>query len=304
MRWGLTRRPSRWPRQVPQVVLESVPDAVSPTEMSWLTVGHSTVLLRLGTRHLLFDPIWSERCSPSQWAGPKRVRPPALRFEGLPKIDEVLVSHSHYDHCDRLTLERLARDHAPRFVVGRGLAEVFASWGIQNVLEVDWWARTNLWAGEASAGLDLEFVPTRHFSARGLNDHNRTLWGAFRLRWDGGSAAASPRILFFAGDTGFDAELFRRLGEDAAPDLAFLPIGAYAPRWFMSKVHVDPAEAVVLHRALGSRRSVAMHCATFQLTDEPVDEPERLLEIERRRAGVDVTSFGGPDFGTWKTLIG
>lgn len=320
LRWSLTRRPSRWPRRVAQEVLESVPEPEDPAEIGWLTVGHSTVLLRLGTRHLLFDPIWSERCSPIQWAGPRRVRPPALRFEGLPEIDEVLISHSHYDHCDRGTLERLAQEHDPRFVVGRGLGEVLSGWGISNVLEVDWWSRTPLWNGGAlwdgtassadrtGESLELEFLPTLHFSARGVRDHNRTLWGAFRLHWNPGASAASAgsepraRTILFAGDTGYDEELFARLGEGPAPDLAFLPIGAYAPRWFMSKVHVDPAEAVALHRALGSRRSVAVHCATFQLTDEPIDEPERLLEVERRRAALPAGSFEGPHFGDWRTL--
>ena len=247
------------------------------------------------------------------------MRPPALRWKGLPHIDEVLVSHSHYDHCDRSTLERLAEEHDPRFVVGRGLGEVMGRWGISKVLELDWWTTTPLWHGagtprngeSGTATLEVEFLPTRHFSARGLHDHNRTLWGAFRLNW---KASAPPSTeedrrptagtIFFAGDTGYDENLFQRLGEGGAPDLAFLPIGAYAPRWFMSKVHVDPAEAVALHVALGSRRSVAIHCATFQLTDEPMGEPERLLEVERRRAGLEAAEFEGPDFGVWKILDG
>lgn len=312
MRWALTRRPHRWPRNVDQEVLESVPEPAGPAEIGWVTVGHSTVLLRLGARHVLFDPIWSTRCSPTQWAGPKRVRQPALQFEALPRVDEVLISHSHYDHCDRPTLERLAEAHAPRFVVGRGLGDGLASWGLANVLEVDWWTTTLLDARDAApAGavdrLELEFLPTRHFSARGVRDHNRTLWGAFRLQWTSQTAAETQRgarTVFFAGDTGYDRELFERLGAGPEPDLAFLPIGAYAPRWFMSKVHVDPAEAVALHLALGSRRSVAMHCSTFQLTDEAIDEPERLLAIERERAGLSSTEFDGPDFGVWKSLPG
>ncbi len=265
-------------------------------------VGHSTVLLQIAGFNLLFDPIWSTRCSPVSWAGPKRVREPAVRFADLPPIDAVVLSHDHYDHCDRATLEELARVHDPVFVVGRGVGDHLSRWGIEGARELAWWQTTHLVREDPGGCLLVDFVPARHFSARGPRDRNRTDWGGFWVR-DRSADEGTSLSAYFCGDSGYDERLFSQLAEHCgSPDVAFLPIGAYSPRWFMSSVHVDPTEALLLHQTLRSRRSVGMHCATFQLTDEPIDEPEQWLKREVAAAGLTEEEFSGPDYGVRRVV--
>jgi L-ascorbate metabolism protein UlaG (beta-lactamase superfamily) len=212
-----------------------------------------------------------------------RARPPGLALAELPRPDIVLLSHSHYDHMDMPVLRELQRRHAPRFVTMLGNARVLARHGIAAV-ELDWWQAVEV------AGLRITGTPARHFAARTLFDRNRSLWGGFML------AGADGRVLF-AGDSGAGphwGEIRARLG---APDVALLPIGAYEPRWFMAAVHMDPAEAVQAHVALGARRSVGMHFGTFQLTDEAMEAPLVELEAARAAAGLDAAAFGTHGFG-------
>jgi L-ascorbate metabolism protein UlaG (beta-lactamase superfamily) len=234
---------------------------------------------------VLTDPIFSERCSPVSWAGPKRARPPGIALEDLPRPDVVLLSHNHYDHMDLPTLRALQARHAPRFVTMLGNAPVLAGLGIAAV-ELDWWQ-------DVTAGaLRITATPARHFSARTPFDRNRALWGGFMLSVGAG-------MVLFAGDSGAGthwADIRSRLG---APDVALLPIGAYEPRWFMGPVHMNPAEAVHAHLALGARRSVGMHFGTFQLTDEAIDAP--VIALEAARAAARVDTFVALGFGETAT---
>jgi L-ascorbate metabolism protein UlaG (beta-lactamase superfamily) len=235
-------------------------------------INHSTVLLQLEGWNILTDPIWSKRASPFSWLGPKRVTLPGIKFEDLPPIDIVLLSHNHYDHMDIPTLMNLSDRYQPTFVVPKGNQVYLKNKGItKGVTELDWWDRIDF-------GLDYHsyFVPAQHFSARGILDRNRTLWGGFVFK--------GPRhMIYFAGDTGFGphfAEIKKRLG---TPTLSLLPIGAFEPRWFMRSVHLSPDEAVEAHLILGSKQSLAIHFGTFQLADEDIDQPieelKRSLEI-------------------------
>src|SRR5262245_24461057 len=254
---------------------ESPPGPAPPARVPGATlrvtfVGHATVLLQTGGVNVLTDPIWSPRASPFAWAGPHRRRPPGLRFEDLPPIDAVLLSHNHYDHLDLPTLRTLARTHTPRFVAGLGNGALLAAQEVGPVTELDWWQ-----AEELPGGLGLTCVPARHFSSRGLRDRNRTLWCGHVLRGPGGP-------VYFAGDTAFGshfAAIARRLGP---PRLALLPIGGYRPLWFMGRVHQTPAEAVRAHAVLGARTSVAIHFGTFPLADEGEHEPETDLAAALR----------------------
>ena len=261
------------------------PKRVAAGELRVTFVNHATVLIQTDGLNILTDPIWSERGSPVDWAGPKRVRPPGIRFEDLPPIDVVLVSHNHYDHLDVPTLRRLAKEHLPKIFSGLGNAKLMRNKGIVDAYDLDWWQRTRL-----SGSVQITFVPAQHFSSRGMFDHHKTLWGGFVVE-------SSTHRVYFAGDTGF-GEHFEQIRERFdSITLAILPIGAYKPRWFMSSAHLSPQQAVEVHKILGAQRSMAIHFGTFPLGDdgehEPVIELKAALE-ENRLTGDDfwVLGFG------------
>ena len=279
----------KWMREFRKQKWDPVDFPMAQNDPAWLKanrsqdcltwVGHSTFLLQLGGLNLLTDPHFSGRASPFSFAGPARMSPPGLGFDDLPAIDLVLVSHNHYDHLDEQSVRRIARDHArAQFVVPLGLANWFRAHGIERVTELDWWRSVELGAARVSA------VPVQHFSGRGVHDRDATLWCGFVVELAG-------RRIFFAGDTGYSRD-FADIAERFPPmDLSLLPIGAYDPRWFMSPVHVDPAEAVRIHQDLRSRLSVAMHWGTFRLTAEPLDEPPKLLAQALSAAGIAAEKF-------------
>ncbi|MFC3124532.1 MBL fold metallo-hydrolase [Pseudoroseomonas globiformis] len=250
-------------------------------------IGHSSFLIRYPEGPtLLTDPIWSERCSPVAFAGPKRVRAPGLAFDALPKIDAVLLSHNHYDHCDIPTLKRLAWRDAPRVVTGLGNARLLAKHGLRDVVELDWWQDAPL-----PGGVVARFLPARHFAARGLHDRAHSLWGGFALR------DATGGSLCFVGDSGWGAH-FAEIGAQCGPfDMALIPIGAYEPRWFMRAVHINPEEAVQAFAALRARRALAMHFGTFKLTQEAIDAPAQGLHEALAAAGIDPRRFMVPGHG-------
>jgi len=267
LRWKLASRPALWPAAVP--VTQTKPPAHAGSggiTATW--INHSTFLLQTSLGNVLTDPVYSERISPVSWAGPRRVHPPGVSFADLPRIDLVLLSHDHYDHCDLPTLARLWKTHAPSAIVplGNGALLRPAGWSPEKITELDWWQSQS-----TSSGLDVTVTPSLHWSNRLRSPKNGRLWGGFFVKAGGTKA-------HFVGDTGYDDTLFidirKRLG---APDLAMVPIGAYEPRWFMAAHHCDPAEAVRIHRDLHARLSLAMHWGTFQLTDEAREAPPKEL---------------------------
>ena len=249
-------------------------------------IGHATVLAQFDGINLLTDPVFSERASPLSWLGPRRAQPPALPIADLPRIDVVLISHNHYDHLDEASVKALAAQPGgpPLFVVPLGLKAWLADAGIEHAVELDWWQ------GHRVGALDIVLTPAQHWSGRGLHDRMQTLWGGF--------AVFAPRFhLFWAGDTGYSPDfedIRRRFAErqrDGGFDIALLPVGAYEPRWFMASQHVNPAEAVQIHRDLGAKRSLGVHWGTFQLTDESLDTPPAELAAARRAQGVADDAF-------------
>jgi L-ascorbate metabolism protein UlaG (beta-lactamase superfamily) len=293
--WGLLRARmsrdeavwSRWPKTIENAAFLPPEGAHS---LSW--IGHSTFLLRLPGLNILTDPVFSKRCSPVQFAGPKRVRAPGIALADLPKIDLILLSHNHYDHMDIGSLRALYR-HSPdvRIVTTLGNTAYLAKKGIPGAIELDWWQSETV-----CGGARVTVTPARHFSARTLWDRNETLWGGLFLEYEG-------HKIFFAGDTGYTkyfAEIRQRLG---APTLAMLPIGAYAPRWMMGPVHMNPADAVQAMLDLNATRAVGMHFGTFQLTAEPIDEPIHELKAAMLAANQPLARFFTLETGETTPLL-
>lgn len=246
------------------------------TNPSVTWIGHASFLIQLAGRNVLVDPQFSERASPVQFAGPKRIVPLPIDIPELPRIDTVLISHNHYDHLDEPSVRRLAahREGSPLFLVPLGLKRWFLEKGIERVEEYDWW--------QSHDALPLRFtlVPVQHWSKRTLWDANRTLWGGWVIEGDG------LRIVH-TGDLGYSRDA-GDIGERLGPfDLALIPIGAYAPRWFMKIHHVDVPEALQVRSDLRAARAIGMHWGTFEnLTDEPLDEPPGWLSREREKLGL------------------
>lgn len=274
-----------WPAAEPAPPVFPPPPAdVPPGQVAVTFIGHATVLLRLpGDLGLLTDPIFSDQPGPAFWA--RRARPPGVALAALPPpLDVVLVSHNHYDHMDLPSLRALHARFAPAplLLTGLGNRRTLVRGGVPGARELDWWQSAPLPRG----GGRVTFVPARHYSARGALDGNRSLWGGFVIE----PARGGGRI-YFAGDTGDGphfAEIAARLGP---PDLALLPIGAYAPPGPLAAAHLDPEEAVRAHRTLGARVSVAVHFGTFRLTQEGMEAPVARLAEARRAAGVAEDAF-------------
>ncbi len=242
----------------------------SVPSVTW--VGHSTLLVQMDHVTFLTDPVWSDTPSPVPFAGPRRFVRPGLALEDLPSIDFVVISHNHYDHLDLPTLTALSeRDRGTRFFVPLANAALLRDHGVANVEEFDW--------GDAREheSVVVHCLPARHWSRRGLRDMNRALWSSWAV-------TGPDRRFYFAGDSGyFDG--FARIAEALGPfDLAAVPIGAYEPAAMMRAAHLDPEEAVQAAVDLRARRALAMHFGTFDLSDEPLDEPPRRF-LERAAQG-------------------
>lgn len=267
LKWMLVHRTTR-PRPKdpdPSVFVRVAPSFVAPRapapQLTITWVGHASLLIQLHGRNILADPMWSERASPVQFAGPRRWVAPGIAFDDLPPLDVVLQSHNHYDHLDDRTVRSLTRHHPQAlWVVPLGLESFVRGRGADTVVELDWWQEHTI------DTLRIAATPAMHFSARGFGDRGDTLWCGFTL-------TANDRRVFFAGDTGYHPE-FGAIGSRYGPfDVALLPIGAYEPRWFMRYLHMNPEEAVDAFRALDARVMVPIHWGTFKLTDEAMDEP-------------------------------
>jgi L-ascorbate metabolism protein UlaG (beta-lactamase superfamily) len=249
------------------------------TTITW--IGHATMLLQLKGKNILTDPHFSERASPVSWAGPKRVVPPGIPLDELPAIDMVVISHDHYDSLDRSTIMNLYKREGGRqtvFFVPLGFRKWFDSLGINKIVEMDWWDSVS------EGGLTFIPVPIQHWSKRSPFSKNKTLWAGWVVQ-------SNDFRFIFVGDSGYSPH-FQEIGEKLGPfDLSAIPIGAYKPRWFMKNHHMNPEEAVKVHKDIGSRKSIAIHWGTFMLTDEPLDEPPQLLKKALKEHNIPDNSF-------------
>lgn len=283
--------PATGPGSIPRGAPNIARPAAVPDELRVTWVGHATFLVQTGGLNLLTDPMWSRRASPFRWTGPARFTPPGLPFEELPAIDGVLLSHDHYDHLDHATVRRVARRHPEAvWVTPLGYRRWLRRRGVRHHTELDWWESTAL--GPADAPVHCTAVPAQHWTRRKPWDGYRRLWAAYAVE-----PALGPRF-FFGGDSGYFTgyqDIGRRLGHF---DVVALPIGAYAPRWFMRIAHMNPEEAVQAYADLGGAGAfIAMHWGTFRLSDEPPLEPPERLDAAWRHAGL-------PEHDLWVPGIG
>ncbi|HZP75155.1 MAG TPA: MBL fold metallo-hydrolase [Pseudolabrys sp.] len=270
---------AKWPKFVENIGVPRLHATLADDEAALTFINHATFLIQFAGKTILTDPIWSMRAGPAWPLGPRRVRKPGVAFADLPKIDIVLLTHNHYDHLDLPTLRRLKRAFAPTVLFAAGDRRLIGPLGFPAMHELDWWDVVTI-----DDTLKITFVPAQHFSARTTWDRQHSLWGGYVIEHRG-------HRIYFEGDSGYSrhfAEIAARLG---APDIAILGIGAYEPRWFMTPVHMYPAEAVRAHRDLGARLSIGMHFGTFQLTAEAFEQPKRDLAAALAAEGIGEHEF-------------
>jgi len=286
LKWQRSRRTKPWPERRDDNVPASLPGRIGDAEAYVTAINHCTFLVQLPGLNLLTDPVYSERVSPVSFAGPKRIRPPGIAWDKLPRIDAVVVSHNHFDHLDLATLEELHARFRPKFITGLGNRELFESRGIRDVEELDWWQSS----AAAALAARISFTPAQHWSSRSLIVKNTSLWGGFWIEND-------RRKIYFAGDSGYGRDFALIRARMGVPDLGLLPIGAYEPRWFMIGSHLSPDDAIKAQRDLGGPRCLGMHFDTFQLADEGHGDAERELFAAREQAGIEPMHFHAPTAG-------
>ncbi len=268
LKWMFSHHRMAWQGMEPQQA-PAPSQRNKPGQIQVIYVNHMTFLVQMAGVNILTDPIWSERDSPVQWAGPKRQNPPGLAWEDLPAIDLVLLSHNHYDHLDKQTLLKLGDKNRPLVLTPLGNENYLKFLKGVPIKAMDWWDQI-----KPFRGLEITCVPSHHFSSRSPFDHNRALWGGFVLK-------ARKKSVYFAGDTGWDRHFQEVASRFPKLDLAILPSGAYLPAWFMQDIHINPEEAVRAFKILRARCGIACHFGTFQLGD---DVPQQVISgIEEAR---------------------
>ena len=278
LKWLLHRDKGPWPEQPDAFVGSRPATRVEGDSLVLTFVNHSTFLIQTSGLNILTDPVWSKRVGPTSWLGIKRKRPPGLRFEDLPPIDVVLLSHNHYDHLDLTTLKKLVRAFNPLIITPLGVSYLPKSVGGRTARELDWTDTVHV-----TDKLKITCTQAQHTSNRGIFDRDESLWCGYLLHTSFG-------ITYFCGDSGYGPH-FKKIGEQARRDageigvkLALLPIGSYRPEWFMAPVHVSPAGAVQAFIDLNAQQAVSIHFGTFQQGDdglfEPVDELRKALKAK------------------------
>lgn len=264
VKWRISADRQPWPEYTELTTYDHPPRRVMGEQLRVSLVGHATVLIQTQGLNILTDPVWAERASPVQWAGPRRVHPAGIAFADLPPIDVVLISHNHYDHLDLAALERLRQHSNPRIIVPLGNDRILAGHNNALVAEAYDWGDSVQISNEVAVYIE----PMHHWSARGIFDRNRALWAAFTITTPGGN-------IYFVGDSGYgNGDYFRAAREKFGSfRLAILPIGDYDPRWFMAYGHMNPKESLLAFEDLGRPHFLPMHYQMFPLADTGYAQP-------------------------------
>ena len=285
LKWRFTRQSPEKPDNI-DIKRSSKKIANQITDNITITyINHSSFLIQTQNTNIITDPIYSERASPVSFAGPKRIIEPAIQFQHLPKIDYVLISHNHYDHLDIDTIIKLDTAFKPKILAGLGVCNYLTEEKGLNIdcKELDWQD-----AVQDTSDIIFTFLPAKHWSARGIFDRNKTLWGAFAIETKQGN-------IYFAGDTGYGDHFKKASNQFKQFIIALLPIGAYEPRWFMQEHHMNPQEAVQAHIDLKAQLSIGMHYGTFELTDESYYQPT--IDLEKAKMDKNISNFITLEFG-------
>jgi L-ascorbate metabolism protein UlaG (beta-lactamase superfamily) len=289
LRWLWEMDTVEWPDWIDDPAQAPPVERVTSGGLRVTYVNHATVLIQMDGLNVLTDPIWSKRAGPSARLGVKRVRAPGVPFDRLPPIDYVLISHDHFDHLDLPTLKMIVRRDHPTILVGLGVARHLENIGVEagDVAEHDWWQETRA----PCSGVRFVFVPARHGSGRGPLSERRTLWGGFVI-------VGTEGEVYFAGDTGFGGFVDEIASRFRGIRLAILPIGNYEKRWFMKAQHMNPEDAVLVHRRLHARQSMGIHYATFaEHPEQSIDAHEKDLAAALASQAVNPERFWVLGFG-------
>ncbi len=281
LRWAITRKPAKWPRDLANPPPSAVERHVNDGRLRLTFINHATVLIQCDGLNIITDPVFSRRVSPVSFAGPRRYRPAGLDINALPPIHAILVSHSHYDHLDLRSLRQLSERDNPMIVAPLNHGAIINPVSGRPTTELSWWDSHAL-----DSNTTATLVPQRHWTSRKPGDENQSLWGGFVVNFKSGS-------IYFTGDSGYgDGEHFRQAASILGPfRCALIPIGAYEPRWFMKPQHMNPAEAVMAYKDLQADYALAIHHGTFQLTDEAHDAPVIALQAALHESDVDSSAF-------------
>ena len=273
LKWQFTKKSIAWPKKVDVIKYDIPPERIAGNDLRISYVGHVTFLIQTQNLNILTDPVWSERASPFSFIGPKRVIDAGIKFDYLPPIDVIWISHNHYDHLDLPTINKLWSRNKPRIITPLVNDKIIQSYNKNIKVEAyDWHDAVKI-----NNDINFHLSPMQHWSARGLFDHNVALWAALTIETKGGN-------IYFIGDSGYgDGRYFKRDKEKFKEfRLSLLPMGAYSPRWFMKYAHMNPDDMVQAYRDLGQPYTVPTHFDVFKLTDEGKGEALVALEEAKR----------------------
>lgn len=291
IKWKATTPPLKWPSKIDVKQYDLPPPCVSENDKIRISfIGHVTFLIQTNNINILTDPVWAKRASPFKFIGPKRVTPPGIKFKDLPKIDLILISHNHYDHLDLETISKLWKFYKP-IIIAPLKNDTILKKHIPNieVITLNWEQQIYL---NAFSHLSITLKLAQHWSARGLFDTNKALWGSFLINTPAGE-------IFFIGDSGYSQDLYQKIGNQHKIFISLIPIGAFAPRWFMQDIHMDPKEAVLAHKDLKTTYSIASHFNTFPLASDGYNQAVNELSIAFKNHQISKKKFIIPEIGKY-----